>query len=134
MVPSSPSWATPTCVRPSPALGWPDRLASGVGELDLCEAGRLDFRPPDLERFPCLGLAMDAAAAGGAAPICLNAANEVAVEAFLDRRIGFDAIPALIGAVLAKCAVADPADLDAILRIDAEARDLAREYLRKNAI
>jgi 1-deoxy-D-xylulose-5-phosphate reductoisomerase len=116
------------------ALGWPDRLDSGVAELDLCAVARLDFRPPDLRRFPCLGLAMEAAAAGGAVPICLNAANEVAVDAFLERRIAFESISALIDAVLAKCAVAEPADLDTILGVDGEARGLAREYLRDFAI
>ena len=77
---------------------------------------------------------MEAAAAGGAVPICLNAANEVAVDAFLERRIAFESISALIDAVLAKCAVAEPADLDTILGVDGEARGLAREYLRDFAI
>jgi 1-deoxy-D-xylulose-5-phosphate reductoisomerase len=116
------------------ALGWPERLDAGVEPLDLCEVARLDFRPPDLDRFPCLRLAMEAAASGGAAPIYLNAANEVAVEAFLENRIPFDSIAALIGSVLAKCAVADPTGLEAILELDAQARVVAREYLREIAI
>jgi 1-deoxy-D-xylulose-5-phosphate reductoisomerase len=84
------------------ALGWPDRIASGVESLDIVRAGRLDFEKPDLERFPCLQLARDAAEAGGTAPAILNAANEVAVEAFLDRRLAFVDIPRIIGSVLAE--------------------------------
>ncbi len=78
------------------ALGWPDRIGSGVESLDLIAAARLDFEAPDLVRFPSLGLARAAAVAGGTAPAALNAANEVAVAAFLERRIGFLDIPALI--------------------------------------
>jgi len=84
------------------ALGWPDRIASGVESLDIVKAGRLDFEPPDLERFPCLQLARSAAEAGGTAPAVLNAANEVAVAAFLARRLAFVEIPRIIGVVLAE--------------------------------
>ena len=84
------------------ALGWPDRIASGVESLDIVRAGRLDFEPPDLERFPCLQLAREAAEAGGTAPAVLNAANEVAVDAFLDGRLAFVEIPRIIGVVLAE--------------------------------
>jgi 1-deoxy-D-xylulose-5-phosphate reductoisomerase len=75
------------------ALAWPERIESGVASLDLYAVGRLDFEPPDTARFPCLRLAYEAAARGGTAPAVLNAANEVAVQSFLDRRIGFLDIP-----------------------------------------
>src|SRR5690348_6843770 len=82
------------------ALGWPDRIDSGVEFLDLLKAGRLDFRPPDTDKFRCLALAQAAACAGGLSPVVLNAANEVAVQAFLERRLNFPAIPAVIEAVM----------------------------------
>lgn len=82
------------------ALGWPDRISSGVESLDLVRAGRLEFEAPDVDRFPCLRLARAAAEAGGTAPAVLNAANEIAVEAFLERRLTFVEIPRIIGAVL----------------------------------
>ncbi len=82
------------------ALGWPDRIHSGVESLDIVRAGSLEFEAPDLERFPCLQLARAAAVAGGTAPAVLNAANEVAVGAFLDRRLAFVEIARIIGTVL----------------------------------
>jgi 1-deoxy-D-xylulose-5-phosphate reductoisomerase len=82
------------------ALGWPDRIGSGVESLDIVRAGKLEFEAPDLERFPCLQLARAAAEAGGAAPAVLNAANEVAVGAFLDRRLAFVDIARVIDTVL----------------------------------
>jgi 1-deoxy-D-xylulose-5-phosphate reductoisomerase len=82
------------------ALGWPERIGSGVESLDLVAAARLDFEPPDLVRFPSLGLARAAAEAGGTAPAALNAANEVAVAAFLEGRLGFLGIPALVEDVM----------------------------------
>jgi 1-deoxy-D-xylulose-5-phosphate reductoisomerase len=84
------------------ALGWPRRIGSGVESLDIVKVGRLDFEAPDLQQFPCLGLARQAAEAGGTAPTILNAANEVAVEAFLQRRLGFLEIPLVIEEVLTK--------------------------------
>jgi 1-deoxy-D-xylulose-5-phosphate reductoisomerase len=84
------------------ALGWPERVASGVESLDIVRAARLDFEAPDYDRFPCLSLARSAAEAGGTAPAVLNAANEVAVEAFLARRLPFGAIADVIDEVLAK--------------------------------
>jgi len=116
------------------ALAWPERIDSGVGPLDLFEVSRLDFRAPDEERFPCLRLAAEAAAADGAAPVWLNAANEVAVQAFLDRRIRFPAIAAIIESILAKCQSPAPGDLDAILELDREARAVTRENLPHYAI
>lgn len=82
------------------ALGWPERLASGVAPLDLFAIGRLDFQEPDLARFPCLALAFQAARHGGTAPTILNAANEIAVAAFLDRRIELPSIAAVVGDTL----------------------------------
>ena len=104
-------------------FGWPERLASGVAGLDLlAHGGRLDFEPPDLEAFPCLRLAFEALNAGGAAPAVLNAANEVAVSAFLQRRIGFLAIPALVESTLAALAATPAGSLDALRDADASAR------------
>ena len=82
------------------ALAWPDRMETPAARLDLLEVARLDFEAPDLDRFPALRLAREALEAGGAAPVVLNAANEIAVELFLDRRIGFAEIPAIVEAAL----------------------------------
>ena len=111
------------------ALGWPERIDAGVDMLDLVALGRLDFRAPDTERFPCLRLAIAAAQHGGSAPVWLNAANEVAVGAFLDRRVPFVAIPAIIEAVLAKCPSDSPTDLSGVLAADDEARRRTMEKL-----
>jgi 1-deoxy-D-xylulose-5-phosphate reductoisomerase len=113
------------------ALAWPGRIESGVAPLDLAALGSLSFRPADLERFPCLALAIAAAEAGGGAPIVLNAANESAVGAFLDGKIRFTAIPAVIGSVLAQYDVPDPGDLAAILALDLQARGSAEEKIRE---
>src|SRR5690606_13600462 len=88
------------------ALGWPERIEAGVSPLDLATRARLDFEPADHEAFPCLGLAYAALRAGGAVPAVLNAANEVAVAAFLERRIGFLGIAELVEATLAAYAPA----------------------------
>jgi len=115
-------------------LGWPDRLDSGVGALDLLAQGRLDFEPPDLDTFPCLRLARDAMEAGGTAPATLNAANEVAVSAFLQGRIGFLSIAALVEHTLAAFP-ASPADSLATLReIDARARRFAASAIAAGTI
>jgi 1-deoxy-D-xylulose-5-phosphate reductoisomerase len=116
------------------ALAWPERIDSGVASLDLAMLGRLNFRPAETRRFPCLGLAMAAAESGGAAPIVLNAANEAAVAAFLDGRIRFTAIAPVIEAVLAQYGGPDPGGLDAILELDAQARRSAGEKIREMAI
>jgi len=113
------------------ALAWPERIDSGVTALDLFEIGRLDFERPDEERFPCLRLAREAAQAGGCMPATLNAANEVAVEAFLEGRLGFTEIPLLIEAVLKAVEACPAADLDAVFAADATARQLAREWLAR---
>lgn len=108
-------------------LGWPRRIDSGVAALDLlAQGGRLDFEAPDLEAFPCLGLAFAALAAGGTAPAALNAANEEAVSAFLQGRIAFLGIPDTVAAVL-DAMQPQPADsIDALLAADDRARALAR--------
>ncbi len=94
------------------ALAWPERIESGVRQLDLFDIARLDFAPPDLKRFPCLRLAQDAAQAGGTAPAILNAANEIAVNAFLEGRIRYMQIAELIEHTLANVQKIDNATLD----------------------
>lgn len=111
------------------ALAWPDRVDSGVKMLDLLEVARLDFERPDPQRFPCLRLAADAARRGGTTPAILNAANEVAVTAFLDRMIGFTDIPRVIEHVLLSLPMNAETELDVILADDARARDAARHYI-----
>jgi len=107
------------------ALAWPDRMESGVRTLDLFEIGRLDFEAPDAARFPCLRLAEQSIRAGGTAPAILNAANEIAVSAFLERRIAFTDIPVLIEQTLAALRVEADATLEAVLTADERARDVA---------
>jgi 1-deoxy-D-xylulose-5-phosphate reductoisomerase len=106
-------------------LGWPGRLATTAPELDLCARSGLEFAPPDLQRFPALHLARLALRAGGAAPTILNAANEVAVAAFLARRIGFLGIARTVGQVLERMPASPCDDLDTVLAYDAEARRVA---------
>jgi len=107
-------------------LGWPGRIASGVEGLDLLAHGRLDFEAPDRGAFPCLGLAYAALEAGGTAPAVLNAANEVAVSSFLQGRIGFLSIPALVEACLEALPPEPASSLDVLLAADAQARALAQ--------
>jgi 1-deoxy-D-xylulose-5-phosphate reductoisomerase len=104
------------------ALAWPDRMASGVQSLDLVGIGRLSFEAPDAARFPCLGLAQRAARLGGTAPVVLNAANELAVQAFLEGQMNFTAIPEVIGRVLERHEVGAVQTLDDVLAADAWAR------------
>jgi 1-deoxy-D-xylulose-5-phosphate reductoisomerase len=111
------------------ALGWPERIHSGVEFLDLLKAGRLDFRAPDPEKFRCLGLAQAAARAGGLHPVVLNAANEVAVEAFLERRLNFPGIAAVIEAVVERSTRGALGGLEDVLAADAESRVHARERI-----
>lgn len=112
------------------SLAWPERCASGVAPLDLFSVRRLDFEEPDYDRFPCLRLARDAMAAGGTAPAILNAANEIAVEAFLAGRIRFTSIPKLVDKALSALD-ARPADsIDTILEDDGRARELIRRRLQ----
>ena len=110
-------------------LGYPNRLESGVSSLDLLSIGRLDFCPPDPVRFPCLRLAYEALAAGGTAPAILNAANEVAVEAFLAEQIGFMDIPAIIESVLSGALIEDVISIEQLVDVDAKARQVAKQRL-----
>jgi 1-deoxy-D-xylulose-5-phosphate reductoisomerase len=111
------------------ALAYPDRLATPFGAIDWTALGRLDFESPDREAFPCLGLAYQAGLAGGTAPACLNGANEVAVAAFLDGRIGWTDIARVIEVALAECEVIEPENLDHVLVADREARARAVEAI-----
>jgi len=111
------------------ALAWPDRIDSGVESLDLLKAARLDFRAPDTDKFRCLALAQAAACAGGLHPVVLNAANEVAVEAFLGRRLNFPGIAVVIEAVLQRGTGGAIGGLEDILAADAESRVRARERI-----
>lgn len=115
------------------ALGFPQRIEAGVNYLDLAAVGQLNFSEPDYARFPCLGLAREALRAGGSAPAVLNAANEAAVSAFLESRLRFDQIPALIEHALAKVAVAQLRDLEDVFSADRRARDCAETWLARNA-
>lgn len=115
------------------ALAWPERIDAGVGAFDITQIGQLDFYPPDEERFPCLRLAREASQAGGATPAALNAANEIAVELFLQARVGFTEIPSLVADVLAakSWSTEAHATLEELLSVDAEARELCRGFAAK---
>ena len=114
------------------ALAWPGRIDSGVAPLDLFSIARLDFQAPDENRFPCLRLARQAAEAGDSAPAMLNAANEVAVAAFLDRRIRYPEIASMIDEVLNLEPVVALEDLAAVFEVDSKARVLAEQWLSRN--
>jgi len=106
-------------------LAFPERIASGVAPLDLVKVATLNFEAPDFDRFPCLSLAYQALKTGGSAPTILNASNEIAVQAFLDGKIGFRMIDQLIAQCMDEIAVTPVTDLDGILAVDAKARALA---------
>jgi 1-deoxy-D-xylulose-5-phosphate reductoisomerase len=112
------------------ALAWPDRVASGVQSLDLVKVGSLRFEAPDLLRFPALALAQEAARAGGSRPASLNAANEVAVSAFLEGGLNFARIPSVIESVMATTSGGEIRDLADVLAADAEARERASALMR----
>ena len=114
------------------ALAWPERIDSGVAPLDLFAIARLDFQAPDEKRFPCLRLARQAAEAGNSAPAMLNAANEVAVAAFLDERVRYPEIASIIEEVLNLEPVVAVDDLDAVFTADAKARLLAGQWLSRH--
>ena len=111
------------------ALAFPERMASGVAAIDLAKIGQLVFEQPDFERFPCLRLAYDALRAGGCAPTILNAANEIAVEAFLNGRMGFRMIDRLIEQVMNKLPHEAVESIEAVMEKDAAARRLANELM-----
>nr|NYU02926.1 1-deoxy-D-xylulose-5-phosphate reductoisomerase [Pseudomonas sp. SbOxS1] len=114
------------------ALAWPERIDSGVPPLDLFAVARLDFQAPDEDRFPCLRLARQAAEAGNSAPAMLNAANEVAVAAFLDGRVRYLEIASIIEEVLNLEPVVVVNDLEAVFTADAKARVLAEQWLSRH--
>jgi len=111
------------------ALAWPDRITTPFGRIDWSQLGRLDFEAPDHDTFPCLGLAYEAGRIGGTAPAWLNAANEVAVESFLDGRIAWGDIARVIGATLEHHDGAPATDAASIIDADAAARRIAVESL-----
>ena len=111
------------------ALAWPERMATPAARLDLASIATLTFEQPDAERFPALRLARTALEEGGAAPTVLNAANEIAVAAFLARRIGFGDIAALVERTLGSVAAPPPRSVADVLDIDREARDTVRQLM-----
>lgn len=112
-------------------LAWPERIDAGVETLDLFQIARLDFEAPDEAAFPCLRLAREAMQAGGTAPALLNAANEVAVDAFLAGRLNFSAIGELVEAVIGTLPVEAADDLETVLAADGQSRRTAREWLER---
>lgn len=124
---SAPDMRTPI----AHALAHPRRISGPSRQLDLASMGPLTFQAPDAARFPCLGLALDCLRAGGGAPTVLNAANEIAVQAFLERRIGFLDIPRVVGATLERNDTSAAfGDLEAVLAADANARAVAGSFCR----
>ena len=113
------------------ALSWPDRMTSGVDDLDLIELGRLNFESPDPVNFPCLRIALEAARVGLDAPAVLNAANEIAVQAFLDRRIGFTQISEVIEDTLDATIFNEPESLAAVKDSDTKARIHTQKLISK---
>ncbi len=113
------------------AMAWPERIAAGVGPLDLFKVGRLDFFAPDFERFRCLRLAYDVLRTGATAPAILNAANEVAVAAFLEGELPFLGIAEVNETILERLPARQEGSLGDVLAADAEARTLARQMIRE---
>ncbi len=122
----SPDMCTPIAY----ALAYPERINAGVKQLNLRELGALTFEAPDHARFPCLKLAFDALTAGKSAPVVLNAANEVAVEGFLNGILAFNAIPALINECLQQSPIQSTHNLDDILSVDSQSRALAQTLMK----
>ena len=113
------------------ALAWPDRMDSGVAPLDIFSMATMGFYPPDMKRFPCLRLAFEAIETGGTMPAVLNAANEVAVAAFLEQKIAFTRIPEIIERTMHQLPVQHASGLEELLGIDSEARKLAEQSLQR---
>jgi 1-deoxy-D-xylulose-5-phosphate reductoisomerase len=113
------------------ALGWPSRINSGASPLSLVDISRFDFFSPDTIKFPCLKLAQQAAKSGGIATAVLNAANEIAVDAFLENKLRFDLIPEVVDATLQKLPSANMLDIENILDIDKQARSLAHKNINQ---
>ncbi len=126
---SSPDMRTPI----AHALAWPQRITAGVAFLDLVRAAPLEFLAPDPQRFPCLRHAQEAARLGGLAPASLNAADEIAVQAFLDNQLNFGDIPAVIELVMERAPGGSMSSLEAVLDADGEARALASEAVARRS-
>ncbi len=114
------------------AMAWPERMASGVAALDLFDVAQLDFAKPDTERFPCLQLAYTAGETGGTGPAILNAANEVAVQSFLDKKMSFTDIPRIISRTMEQTTIENGETLETILAADYAARETARALVSGN--
>ncbi|MDH5484120.1 MAG: 1-deoxy-D-xylulose-5-phosphate reductoisomerase [Gammaproteobacteria bacterium] len=110
------------------ALGWPERIVSGVEPLDIFDVARLEFEKPDFNRFPCLRMAYESLKAGGTATAVLNAANEIAVDAFLDKKLAFTDIAVVIEKTLESISVEEVTDLAVVLNADNHARQTASEF------
>lgn len=121
------------CTPIAHAMAYPDRITSGVKALDFFSQGELTFLKPDYQRYPCLELAISACYDGQAATTSLNAANELAVAAFLQHQIGFTDIARVVGSVLEQLDVAAPQDLDAIIEVDKVARRCAQQIISRVA-
>ena len=115
------------------ALAWPERIESGVSSLDIFSVARLDFSPPDMERFPCLRLAYQTVRAGGTSAAIMNAANEVAVQAFLERRLAFTGIAQVVEQVMDSVPGGGAVSLDAVLEADRVARASAERFVSSQA-
>lgn len=115
------------------AMAWPLRINSGVAELDLFEVAQLNFERPDMDRFPCLSLAYRAGKTGGTSPAIMNAANEIAVQCFLDAEIGFTDIPEIISQTMAAVETQPASSLDVVLAADQTAREIARQLVKETA-
>ena len=113
------------------AMAWPDRFESGAEPLNIFDVQHLDFEQPDLQRFPCLRLAYEAISVGGIMPTVLNAANEIAVEAFLHEQVKFTDIPVIIEQCMAKFTAEKVTNLDAILTFDQQARDISKQIIQQ---
>jgi len=110
-------------------MAWPERMTSGVAELDLFDVAQLDFERPDMERFPCLRLAYTAGETGGTGPAILNAANEIAVQGFLDKKMNFTDIPDIISRTMEQGTIENGDTLEAVLAADNAAREAALELV-----
>jgi 1-deoxy-D-xylulose-5-phosphate reductoisomerase len=115
------------------ALTYPERMQAPVPKIDWAQARRWEFGPPDLQKFPLLKLAYECQEAGGSATCALNAADEVAVEAFLERRIGFPSIYRIVDQTVSKLAPRQPATINDILEVDGESRALARQLVKQES-
>jgi 1-deoxy-D-xylulose-5-phosphate reductoisomerase len=112
------------------AMAWPERIHSGVSHLDLFEVAQLNFQRPDFGRYPCLHLAIEAMRTGGSASTIVNAANEVAVDAFLNRQMGYLDIARVIEYTLNKMSVERVSTVDQVLAVDQQARQIAQQEIQ----